>query len=61
MAKAEASDSFAFAGDRGIQFHGGFGFTWECDAQLYLRRALWAQYAFGDAIHHRRHLAGALL
>ena len=61
MAKAEASDSFAFAGDRGIQFHGGFGFTWECDAQLYLRRALWAQYAFGDAIHHRRHLADALL
>lgn len=61
MAKAEASDSYAFAGDRGIQFHGGFGFTWECDAQLYLRRALWAQYAFGDALHHRRHLAEALL
>ncbi|TNF86380.1 MAG: acyl-CoA dehydrogenase [Gammaproteobacteria bacterium] len=61
MAKAEASDAYAFAGDRGIQFHGGFGFTWECDAQLYLRRALWAQYAFGDAIHHRRHLADALL
>ena len=61
MAKAEASDAYAFAGDRGIQFHGGFGFTWECDAQLYLRRALWAQYAFGDALHHRRHLADALL
>lgn len=61
MAKAETSDSFAFAGDRAIQFHGGFGFTWECDAQLYLRRALWAQYAFGDAIHHRRHLADALI
>jgi alkylation response protein AidB-like acyl-CoA dehydrogenase len=61
MAKAESSDSYAFAGDRGIQFHGGFGFTWECDAQLYLRRALWAQYAFGDALHHRRHLATALL
>lgn len=61
MAKAESSDSYAFAGDRGIQFHGGFGFTWECDAQLYLRRALWSQYAFGDAIHHRRHLADALL
>jgi len=61
MAKAESSDAYAFAGDRGIQFHGGFGFTWECDAQLHLRRALWAQYAFGDAIHHRRHLAEALL
>ena len=61
MAKAQSSDSYAFAGDRAIQFHGGFGFTWECDAQLYLRRALWAQYAFGDAMHHRRHLADALL
>ncbi len=61
MAKAEASDSFAFAGDRAIQFHGGFGFTYECDAQLYLRRALWSQYAFGDAAHHRKHLAELLL
>lgn len=61
MAKAESSESFAFAGDRAIQFHGGFGFTYECDAQLYLRRALWAQYAFGDAAHHRRHLAELLL
>jgi len=61
MAKAETSDSFAFAGDRAIQFHGGFGFTWECDGQLYLRRALWAQYAFGDALHHRRYLADDLL
>lgn len=61
MAKAESSSSFAFAGDRAIQFHGGFGFTYECDAQLYLRRALWSQYAFGDAAHHRKHLAALLL
>ena len=61
MAKAESSESFAFAGDRAIQFHGGFGFTWECDAQLYLKRALFNQYAFGDAMHHRRHLADMLL
>jgi alkylation response protein AidB-like acyl-CoA dehydrogenase len=44
-----------------VQFHGGFGFTWECDAQLYLRRALWLQAAFGDAAHHRRRLADLLL
>lgn len=60
MAKAEASDSFAFAGDRAIQFHGGFGFTYDCDAQLFLRRALWTQYAYGDAAHHRKHLCAAL-
>jgi acyl-CoA dehydrogenase len=61
MVKAESSESFAFAGDRAVQFHGGFGFTYECDAQLYLRRALWCQYQFGDASHHRKHLAGRLL
>ncbi|MFZ2156041.1 MAG: acyl-CoA dehydrogenase family protein, partial [Bradyrhizobium sp.] len=61
MAKVEAGDSFVYAGDRAVQFHGGFGFTYDCDAQLYLRRALWLQYAFGDATHHRRRLAELLL
>lgn len=61
MAKVEAGDSFVYAGDRAVQFHGGFGFTYDCDAQLYLRRALWLQYAFGDATHHRRRLADLLL
>jgi alkylation response protein AidB-like acyl-CoA dehydrogenase len=61
MAKTEACDTFAFAGDRAIQFHGGFGFTYECDAQLYLRRSLWLQYWFGDGAHHRKRLADLLL
>jgi acyl-CoA dehydrogenase len=61
MAKVETSDGFAHAGDRGVQFHGGFGFTYECDAQLFLRRAIWLQYTFGDAAHHRRRLADVLL
>ena len=61
MAKAHGSDAFAYAGDRAIQFHGAFGFTYECDAQLFLRRALWCQYQFGDALHHRKHLANLLL
>ncbi|MCZ6618196.1 MAG: acyl-CoA/acyl-ACP dehydrogenase [Gammaproteobacteria bacterium] len=61
MAKAQACDAFAYAGDRSIQFHGAFGFTYECDAQLFLRRALWCQYQFGDALHHRKHLADLLL
>ncbi|GIR10230.1 MAG: hypothetical protein CM15mP21_4920 [Hyphomicrobiales bacterium] len=41
MAKAEAEEAFAFAADRAIQFHGGYGFTYDCDAQLYRRRAIW--------------------
>jgi alkylation response protein AidB-like acyl-CoA dehydrogenase len=61
MAKAAAGDAFAFAGDRAIQFHGAFGFTYECDAQLFLRRAIWCQTQYGDALHHRKHLADLLL
>lgn len=61
MAKAVASEGFAFAGDRAIQFHGGFGFTFECDAQLYLRRALWGQHQFGDAVHQRTLIAPLIL
>jgi alkylation response protein AidB-like acyl-CoA dehydrogenase len=61
MAKSQAADTLAFAGDRAVQFHGGMGFTYECDAQLYIRRAQHAQQQFGDAWHHRKHLAALLL
>jgi len=61
MAKTQATEALLFAGDRAIQFHGGMGFTYDCDAQLYLRRAQWAQHQYGDAQHHRLHLARLLL
>lgn len=61
MAKAQATEALRFAADRAVQFHGGMGFTYECDAQLYIRRAQWSQQQFGDALHHRRRLASLLL
>lgn len=61
MAKAQATETLKYAGDRAVQFHGGMGFTWDCDAQLYIRRAQWAQQQFGDAQHHRQRLAALLL
>ena len=61
MAKAYAGPAFAYAADRAIQFHGGFGFTYECDAQLYRRRALWCENQHGDALYHRRRLADLIL
>ena len=60
MAKAQATETLKHAGDRAVQFHGGMGFTWECDAQLFLRRAQWAQQQFGDAQAHRAQLAQLL-
>lgn len=61
MAKAVASDALAFAADRAIQFHGGFGFTYDCDAQLFRRRGLWCEYQHGDAAYQRAKLAELLL
>ena len=61
MAKAQAGQAFSFAADRAIQFHGGFGFTYDCDAQLYRRRSLWGENMYGDAIYHRKKLADLLL
>jgi alkylation response protein AidB-like acyl-CoA dehydrogenase len=56
-AKAYASESFARIGVDSVQLHGGVGYTWEYDIQLYLKRAKWARPAFGDAEHHYRRVA----
>ncbi|HAZ80015.1 MAG TPA: acyl-CoA dehydrogenase [Porticoccaceae bacterium] len=61
MAKAQAAEALSFAGDRAVQFHGGMGFTYDCDAMLYIRRAQWAQHQYGDPQHHRKMLAPLLL
>jgi alkylation response protein AidB-like acyl-CoA dehydrogenase len=45
MAKAQATDTLCHAGDRAVQFHGGMGFTYECNAQLYLQPRLRAWQA----------------
>ena len=57
MAKAQASEALSFAGDRAVQFHGGMGFTYDCDAMLFIRRAQWAYQQFGDPQHHRKSVA----
>jgi len=61
MAKAQADKAFSFAADRAIQFYGGFGFTYDCDAQLYRRRAIWHASQYGDAAYHKKQLAAQLL
>jgi alkylation response protein AidB-like acyl-CoA dehydrogenase len=56
-AKAYASDAFARIGIDCIQLHGAIGYTWEYDAQLYLKRAKWSRPAFGDSDYHNDRLA----
>jgi acyl-CoA dehydrogenase len=61
MAKAKACDVYVFAASRAVQLHGGYGFTIDCDAHLYFKRAQTTRPAFGDAMSQRRWLAARLL
>ena len=60
MAAVGAGRALSFAADRAIQFHGGFGFTYDCDAQLYRRRAIFQDSLYGNTRWHKKQLAGLL-
>jgi alkylation response protein AidB-like acyl-CoA dehydrogenase len=60
MAKAYTSDAYRKVAGAGIQLHGGIGFTWEHDLQLYFKRAKASEVAFGDATWHRERVARLL-
>ncbi len=47
VAKATANDALRFCAQEAIQLHGGVGFTWEYDPQLYFKRAQAAYASFG--------------
>ena len=57
MAKARLTDIYSRTTNRAVQMHGGIGFTWEHDMQLWFKRALWNRTAFGDATFHRERVA----
>ncbi len=61
MAKAAADGAYSFAADRAVQFHGGFGFTHDCDAGLHRRAAIFQASQYGDAGWQRAKLADLLL
>ncbi|MDA1076301.1 MAG: acyl-CoA/acyl-ACP dehydrogenase [Proteobacteria bacterium] len=60
LAKSSASDTAEFCANRGTQLHGGIGFTWEADVQIYHKRQIHSQYLFGDGVWHRQKLAEQL-
>jgi len=61
MAKAQLNETYMFAAARGVQSHGGFGFTIDCDVHFYFKRACASRPAFGDAMHHRGWIADHLI
>jgi alkylation response protein AidB-like acyl-CoA dehydrogenase len=61
VAKAYCSDAARTVGNLGVQVHGGIGFTWEHDLNLFYRRSKADEIMFGDARYHRERLAEMLL
>ncbi|MBK5258134.1 MAG: acyl-CoA/acyl-ACP dehydrogenase [Thermoanaerobaculia bacterium] len=57
VAKSYCSDAYREVANRGIQLHGGIGFTWEHDLQLYYKRAKSSETLFGDSTFHRERIA----
>jgi alkylation response protein AidB-like acyl-CoA dehydrogenase len=61
MAKSLASDAALKAARSALQVHGAIGYTWECDLQLYMKKAWALAPAWGSASSHRRRVADAVL
>jgi alkylation response protein AidB-like acyl-CoA dehydrogenase len=55
LAKAHITDRAVDAGRMSVELHGGLGFTWECDVQMWLKRALFDRAFLGtpEALRER--------
>ncbi|MGD0391187.1 MAG: acyl-CoA dehydrogenase family protein [Acidimicrobiales bacterium] len=60
-AKAAASDTASEAARVALQVHGAIGYTWECDLQLFLKRAWALAEAWGSASEHRQRVLASLI
>ncbi|MBM4205179.1 MAG: acyl-CoA dehydrogenase [Gammaproteobacteria bacterium] len=60
LAKATVSDAYLFAAQEAIQLHGGIGFTWDHDVQLWFKRAKSSEVLLGTSAWHRDRMISAL-
>ncbi len=61
MAKALANEAAYKSSRSTMQVHGGIGYTWEADLQLFMKKAWALQRAYGDSAFHRRRVSAAVL
>lgn len=61
VAKSKASEVALAATGAMIQYHGGIGYTWEHEAQLFYKRAKRQAAVFGDVTTHRERIAALTL
>jgi alkylation response protein AidB-like acyl-CoA dehydrogenase len=57
LAKAHLTDAFMQVARDTVEAHGGIGFTWECDVQIWFKRALFDRAFCGTPEVHRERAA----
>lgn len=57
LAKAHLTDLFDRTARETTELHGGIGFTWEYDLQIWFRRAIFDRSFLGEAAYHRERAA----
>ncbi len=57
VAKAHITDGFMQVARDAIEAHGGIGFTWECDVQMWFKRAMFDRAFLGTPSIHRSRAA----
>lgn len=60
LAKAHICDRFLQASRDCIELHGGIGFTWDYDAHIWLKRAMFDVAVYGSARRHRERYANLI-
>ncbi|MCP4036629.1 MAG: acyl-CoA/acyl-ACP dehydrogenase [bacterium] len=57
VAKAHITDSYMQVARDTVEAHGGIGFTWECDVQIWFKRAMFDRAFLGAPATHRARAA----
>jgi alkylation response protein AidB-like acyl-CoA dehydrogenase len=53
LAKAHLTDRYLQVAREAVEVHGGIGFTWECDVQIWFKRAMFDRAYLGPPEGHR--------
>jgi alkylation response protein AidB-like acyl-CoA dehydrogenase len=57
LAKAHVTDLYMQVARDAVEAHGGIGFTWECDVQIWFKRAMFDRAFLGQPALHRERAA----
>ena len=58
VVKAHITDTAVDVARTAVELHGGIGFTWECDVQFWVKRAMFDRTWLGTPRAHRGRIAG---